>query len=186
MMLAANRTGACRKPVGYGPPSHLGVQGQMERRITTFVAAATLGLGALALAPCAQAAIPSVFGGDLTCTPQPSAGNVRLCSGITHSFDGTKIDANVILPPQPATGADGPYPTIGDFHGWGGSKIGLNSRTQGWASHGYAVFSMSDRGWGNSCGGQDPDRPSAQCSKGYNHLMDDRYEVRDAQYLISL
>jgi predicted acyl esterase len=44
---------------------------------------------------------------------------------------------------------------------------------------------MSDRGWGNSCGGQDPDRPTPQCAKGYNHLLDDRYEVRDAQYLIS-
>lgn len=157
----------------------------MERRSRTSLLAAVLTLGALALAPGAQAAIPSVLGGDLTCTVEPSAGNVRLCSGVTHSFDGTKIDATVILPPEPASGADGPYPTIGYFHGWGGSKIGLNSRTQGWASHGYAVFSMSDRGWANSCGAPDPDRSSAQCSKGYNHLMDDRYEVRDAQFLIS-
>jgi Acetyl xylan esterase (AXE1) len=146
----------------------------------------SLALGALALAPgSAQAATTSVFGGDLACTPQPDAGNVRLCSGVTHTFDGSKIDANVILPPAPA-GADGPYPTIGFFHGWGGSKIGLTDRTQAWASKGYAVFSMSDRGWGNSCGALDQDRLSAQCSKGYNHLMDDRYEVRDAQYLISL
>jgi predicted acyl esterase len=158
----------------------------MKRRLIRSSLAAGLVLGGLALAPSAQAAIPSVFGGDLPCTPQPSAGNVRVCSGITHTFDGTKIDANVILPPAPATGADGPYPTIGTFHGWGGSKIGLDERTQGWASRGYAVFSMSDRGWGNSCGAQDPDRFSPQCSKGYNHLMDDRYEVRDAQYLLSL
>jgi predicted acyl esterase len=157
--------------------------GQHRRRMSL---AGAFVLGALALAPSAQAAIPSVFGGDLTCTPQPSAGNVRLCSGPTHSFDGTKIDANVILPPVPATGPDGPYPTIGTFHGWGGSKIGLDGRTQSWASRGYGVFSMTDRGWGNSCGASDPDRTSAQCSKGYNHLMDDRYEVRDAQYLISL
>jgi predicted acyl esterase len=185
-MLATNRTGARRDRVGYGSRRTLGCGGMERRTIKTSLVAAALALGALALAPGAQAAIPSVFGGDLTCTPQPSAGNVRLCSGVTHSFDGTKIDSNVILPPQPATGADGPYPTIGDFHGWGGSKIGLDGRTGSWASHGYAVFSMSDRGWGNSCGGQDPDRTSAQCSKGYNHLMDDRYEVRDAQYLISL
>jgi predicted acyl esterase len=142
----------------------------MKRRLIRSSLAAGLVLGGLALAPSAQAAIPSVFGGDLPCTPQPSAGNVRVCSGITHTFDGTKIDANVILPPAPATGADGPYPTIGTFHGWGGSKIGLDERTQGWASRGYA----------------DPDRFSPQCSKGYNHLMDDRYEVRDAQYLLSL
>ncbi|MDX6607558.1 MAG: type transport system ATP-binding protein [Solirubrobacterales bacterium] len=165
----------------------------MERRINIFgdrkhrraYVAAALALGALASAPSAQAAIPSVFGGDLSCTAQPSAGNVRLCSGVTHTFDGTKIDANVILPPVPAKGADGPYPTIGIFHGWGGSKIGLDSRTQDWASRGYAVFSMTDRGWGNSCGATDQDRFSPQCAKGYNHLMDDRYEVRDAQYLIS-
>jgi predicted acyl esterase len=142
-------------------------------------------LGALIVTSTARAATTSVLGGDLSCSAQPSAGNVRLCSGITHSFDGTKIDANVILPPQPTSGADGPYPTIGDFHGWGGSKIGLDGRTQAWASRGYAVFSMTDRGWGNSCGAQDPDRPTAQCAKGYNHLLDDRYEVRDAQYLIS-
>jgi predicted acyl esterase len=157
----------------------------MERRTLTRSLAASLALGALALAPTAQAATTSVFGGDLACTPQPDQGNVRLCSGPTHTFDGTKIDANVILPPVPGTGADGPYPTIGTFHGWGGSKIGLDSRTQAWATRGYAVFSMSDRGWGNSCGATDPDRASAQCAKGYNHLMDDRYEVRDAQYLIS-
>ena len=51
---------------------------------------------------------------------------------------------------MPSTGADGPYPTIGFFHGWGGAKI-YDSRTKGWAQHGYAVFSMSDRGWGSSC-----------------------------------
>jgi predicted acyl esterase len=142
-------------------------------------------LGILAFASTAGAATTSVLGGDLPCTTQPSAGNVRLCSGVTHTFDGTKIDVNVILPAAPASGADGPYPTIGTFHGWGGSKIGLDDRTQSWASRGYAVFSMTDRGWGNSCGGQDPDRPTPQCAKGYNHLLDDRYEVRDAQYLIS-
>jgi predicted acyl esterase len=158
----------------------------MERRLLRTSLATALTLGALALAPSAEAAIPTVFGGDIGCAPQPSAGDVRLCGGPTHTFDGTKIDVNVILPPTPAGAADGPYPTIGTFHGWGGTKIGLNERTQGWASRGYAVFSMSDRGWGNSCGGQDPDRFSPQCSKGYNHLMDDRYEVRDAQYLLSV
>jgi predicted acyl esterase len=150
------------------------------RRLLTI----SLALGALAVTPSAQAATTSVFGSDLPCTPQPSAGNVRLCSGVTHSFDGTKIDANVTLPPAPALGADGPYPTVGYFHGWGGSKI-FDSRTKKWAQNGYAVFSMSDRGWGNSCGGQDPDRTTPQCSNGYIHLMDDRYEVRDAQYLFS-
>jgi predicted acyl esterase len=156
----------------------------MRGRAIQTLTAAALALGGLVLAPSAQAAVSSVLDG-VGCTPQSGDGNIRLCSGTTHSWDGTKIDVNVTLPAAPATGSDGPYPTIGFFHGWGGSKI-YDSRTKGWAQNGYAVFSMSDRGWGMSCGGQDPDRFSAQCSKGYNHLMDDRYEVRDAQYFFGL
>ena len=40
---------------------------------------------------------------------------------------------------------------------------------------------MSDRGWGMSCGATDPKRPTPVCAEGYNHLMDTRFEVRDAQ-----
>ena len=43
---------------------------------------------------------------------------------------------------------------------------------------------MSDRGWGQSCGAADLQKLLPACAAGYNHLMDDRYEVRDAQYLI--
>jgi predicted acyl esterase len=156
----------------------------MERRLITSMLFA-FALSALLFAGVAHAATTtSVFGSDAPCTVQPSDGNIRLCSGATHTWDGTKIDVNVTLPPAPATGADGPYPTIGYFHGWGGSKL-YDDRVKGWAAHGYAVFSMSDRGWGNSCGATDPGRLNADCAKGYNHLMDDRYEVRDAQFLIS-
>ena len=159
------------------------------RRLAKVGAAMASIAVALIVAPVAQASITSVYGGELSCAAQPGNGNVRLCSGPTKTWDGvTKIDVNVILPPAPASGPDGPYPVIGDFHGWGGSKIGINPQTQGWAQNGYVVFSMSDRGWGNSCGAQDPDKLSlsAKCASGYNHLMDDRYEVRDAQYLISV
>ncbi|HET7417889.1 MAG TPA: CocE/NonD family hydrolase [Solirubrobacterales bacterium] len=144
-------------------------------------------LTALALAPGAQAAFPTLYGGDVSCAAQPTNGNVRLCAGTTTTWDGTtKIDLNVVLPPDPGPG-EGPYPLIGVFHGWGGHKIGLeDARVQGWAERGYAVFSISDRGWGNSCGGSDPARLTPACAAGYNHLMDDRYEVRDAQYLISV
>ena len=154
----------------------------MERRLITSMLIAFVAGALLAGAASAQAATTSVFGGDVSCVTQSSG--VRLCSGPTHTFDGTKIDVNVFLPPAPASGADGPYPTIGYFHGWGGSKLS-DSRTTGWAQRGYAIFTMSDRGWGNSCGGQDPDRLTPQCSNGYIHLMDDRYEVRDAQFLLS-
>jgi len=151
------------------------------------VAIAAAMLAALTLAPAARAEFAALYGGDVSCAVQPSNGNVRLCSGKTTTWDGaTKIDVNVILPPAPSAGADGPYPLIGDFHGWGGSKIGLNEQTQGWAERGYAVFSMSDRGWGESCGSTDPEKLGPACAAGFNHLMDDRYEVRDAQYLISL
>ena len=50
---------------------------------------------ALIAAPSAQAAVPNVFDGDLTCTAQPADGNVRLCSGPTTTFDGAPIDINV-------------------------------------------------------------------------------------------
>jgi hypothetical protein len=167
-------------------------------------AALVVVVGLLA-APSAQAAFTSVYGGSAPCTVKPSNGNIRQCSGFTTTFDGTKIDVNVFLPPETG-GTEGPYPTIGDFHGWGGAKLGLNEvppasgeppvggflegkdpRIQGWAEHGYAVFSMSDRGWGLSCGAFDPQKEvEAVCKNGYNHLMDDRYEVRDAQYLMSI
>jgi predicted acyl esterase len=158
------------------------------RRSIARACVAAVVLAAALLSPATAAAdFPSVFGGDVTCAAQSGSGNVRLCSGPTTTWDGqTKIDVNVILPPAPGSGPDGPYPLIGDFHGWGGSKIGINPQTESWAKNGYAVFSMSDRGWGSSCGGSDPQKLLPACAKGYNHLMDDRIEVRDAQYLISV
>jgi len=160
-------------------------------RVWWLLGGAAALLVALTLAPGARADFPTLYGGDVACSVQAGNGDVRLCSGETTTWDGvTKIDLNVILPPQPSAGEDGPWPVIGLFHGWGGSKIGLDDpRVQQWAEDGYAVFSMSDRGWGNSCGGSDPDRilkAATACKEGYNHLMDDRYEVRDAQYLISV
>jgi predicted acyl esterase len=153
------------------------------------VAAAAV-LAVLTLVPAARADFPSLYGGDVSCAAQAGNGDVRLCGGETTTWDGkTQIDVNVVLPPQPSSGADGPYPLIGVFHGWGGHKLDLeDARLQDWAERGYAVFSMSDRGWGDSCGGMDPDRllePEA-CAAGYNHLLDTRYEVRDAQFLISV
>jgi fermentation-respiration switch protein FrsA (DUF1100 family) len=157
------------------------------RWVLGAVAAALLVV--LALAPSARADFPTLYGGDVSCVEQPANGDVRLCGGETLTWDGqTKIDVNVVLPPEPAAGDDGPYPLIGVFHGWGGTKVGFeDARVQEWAQQGYAVFSMSDRGWGKSCGKEDLlDLLTPACAAGYNHLMDTRYEVRDAQYLISL
>jgi fermentation-respiration switch protein FrsA (DUF1100 family) len=159
-------------------------RGRFRIRAQRGIWTAVVVIAALIAAPSAQANFNSIYGGLVNCVAQPASGNVRLCSGVTKTWDGqTKIDVDVILPPQPG-GTDGPYPVIGDFHGWGGEKIGLNAQTQDWAERGYAVFSMSDRGWGQSCGSADLEKLLGRCEHGYNHLMDDRYEVRDAQFLI--
>jgi hypothetical protein len=137
----------------------------------------------LAITAGAEAAIPNIpngAGGNLTCTVQTGANaGERWCSGIFTTFDGAPIDVNVGFPPAPASGPDGDFPIVGVFHGWGGSK--LSHSTGGWIDDGYAFFSMSDRGWGMSCGGADPKRLLPVCAEGYNHLMDTRFEVRDAQ-----
>src|SRR3954470_22413786 len=131
-------------------------QGNSRAFVAALGAVLALGAALLAAAP-ASADFPTVFEGDVACVAQPANGEVRLCGGPTTTWDGqTKIDVNVILPPAPASGPDGPYPLIGDFHGWGGSKLGIDAQPQGWAEDEYAVFSMSDRGWGNSCGSSDP------------------------------
>jgi fermentation-respiration switch protein FrsA (DUF1100 family) len=153
------------------------------RRITALIGIA----GALAFAPAAQAAIPSVFGGAVPCTV--AADGVRECGGSASTvpaFDGVPIDVNVAFPPAPASGPDGPYPLVMVFHGWGGSKIefGAPGSTDGlrrWTSQGYAAFSMSDRGWGDSCSKTSPTFFTPACVPGYIRLMDTRYEVRDAQ-----
>jgi predicted acyl esterase len=153
------------------------------RRITALIGIA----GALAFAPAAQAAIPSVFGGAVPCTV--AADGVRECGGsatTVPTFDGVPIDVNVAFPPAPASGPDGPYPLVMVFHGWGGSKIGFgssggNDDLRRWTSQGYAAFSMSDRGWGDSCSKMSPTFFLPACMPGYIRLMDTRYEVRDAQ-----
>ena len=136
----------------------------------------------------ADAAIPSVMGGAVACAVQ--ANGQRFCgtaAATVASFDGTPIDVSVAFPPAPASGPDGPYPVIGIYHGWGGSKIvpttTATSDTQRALTRGYAVFSMTDRGWGRSCASP---RPMPACAGGYIHLMHNAYEVRDAQYLLGV
>jgi hypothetical protein len=55
---------------------------------------------------------------------------------------------------------------------------------QRWLDRGYAAFSMTERGFNQSCGSAavraaDP----TGCAQGWIRLMDTRYEVRDAQFL---
>jgi X-Pro dipeptidyl-peptidase-like protein len=145
--------------------------------------------GSLLVASSAQAAIPDVFGGAVSCT---TAGDgVRECGSTSPrstapSWDGTPIDVNVAFPP--ASGSDDNYPLIIVGHGYGGSKIGFGTSggTDGlrrFTSRGYAVFSMTDRGFHESCGSTASiTAGGSACDNGYIHLMDDRYEIRDAQF----
>jgi Acetyl xylan esterase (AXE1) len=151
---------------------------------TRTIVALAMVVAALVVPQAAAAAIGSVFGGDVSCSVQ--ADGVRFCGSssprsTTKSFDGVPIDVNVAFPPEQPGSADSDYPLIMIFHGYGGDKLGLNVM-QPFLDRGYATFSMTDRGFHESCGSAasraaDP----AGCAKGYVRLIDNRYEVRDAQ-----
>jgi dienelactone hydrolase len=171
----------------------------MTRKLLLLLGA-TLML-ALAVPAMASATIGSVFG-SVTCTEQSgeNAGQ-RWCgtsAGTTVPvWDETPIDVAVGFPA--ATGEDNNYPVVGIYHGWGGTKITPSSASaQRWIKKGYAVFSISDRGWGSSCGKpvsaaekkskeekkEDPGLKAPPCERGYIHLLSRRYEVRDVQTLL--
>lgn len=154
----------------------------------------------------ANATITSVLDGDLTCATVTSDGNVstsvgqRWCGSLnpasitsglstplpsdrsTHkTFDGVPLDVNVAFPADPNPAADTDWPVVGMFHGYGGSKMSFSSM-QRWLDKGYAVYSVTNRGSGESCksAGSIAADPTG-CAKGYVHLMDPRYEIRDTQ-----
>lgn len=141
----------------------------------------------------APAAVPRPFG-TLSCSPEYG---IRFCpGGMTDgkdlrvpSFDGVPLDADVALP---ATGS-GPFPLIVLLHGLGGSKTdwevtaddgGIDDVTL--ADHGYAVLMYTARGFGASCGTAASRAGTPGCAKGSIHLADQRYEIRDTQYLAGL
>ena len=121
---------------------------------------------------------------------------VRLCNhqaaepddprSTVATWDGVPIDVNVAFPPEPETGPDGPWPTVMLFHGYAGKKLPLSDMRR-WLNQGYATFSLTTRGNGESCG-TDAARAAAgaACNEGYVRLMDTRYEVRDTQELVGL
>jgi predicted acyl esterase len=122
--------------------------------------------------------------GSLVCTPQEG---VRFCSGRVPTFDRVPLDVNVTLPAQ----GDGNFPLVILSHGWGGSKYPLvdtgdRDNLQGsslpWAQRGYAVLSITARGFGGSCGSV-PSRAAVGCETGWIRLDDSRYEIRDVQHL---
>jgi fermentation-respiration switch protein FrsA (DUF1100 family) len=130
-------------------------------------------------APSTSAADPRPFGRD--CVP---ASGVRQCIGVTlesrvASFDGVPLDVDVTLP---ASG-DGPFPVVAQMHGFGGDKTGIaDSYGVYWAQRGIALVTWTARGFGASCGRADS--RTTGCERGWTHLADQRYEVRDAQFLL--
>ncbi len=162
--------------------------------------AATLAAGS---AETASAAAPKPFGH--TCKAHHG---VRFCPTTTlsqrvPSFDGHPIDIDVTLPAR----GNGPFPTILMLHAFGQNKDEFEAITPAgrplegvkhepkhdtlfynnnfYAKRGYAVINYSERGWGNSCGFA-ASRTSPACDQGWWHFADQRFEVRDAQYLLGL
>ncbi len=152
-------------------------------------------VSAMVFAASAEAAIPEVFDGkgDIACTVQgPGASEgQRWCGTDTSSplsrstatsFDNVPIDVNVAFP----AGGDGPFPLMMIFHGYAGSKSTFASM-QRWLDRGYAVFSMTDRGFHESCGSVASRLVAgAACDEGFLRLLDTRFEVRDAQTFAAL
>jgi predicted acyl esterase len=161
---------------------------------TWMVAAVAAACASGIASPTADAAITSVFSRTSTpipCTVQPDG--MRLCDekaflpararSTVKTFDGVPIDVRVAFPPAPAGAADGPYPLIMLFHRYGGTKLTL-PQMQTWLNRGYAALSITDRGFGESCGTPAARNAApADCARGYVRMMDVRYEVRDAQEL---
>jgi Acetyl xylan esterase (AXE1) len=149
--------------------------------------------GSLLLAPSAQAAITEIFNGELACV---EVGQQRQCgtdessdadAGVRStapSWDGTSIDVKVAFPADPSPATDGDYPLIIAGHGYGGSKNDFSfADMEHYTDRGYAVFAMTARGFHQSCGKENAiTAPGADCDAGWIHLMDDRFEVRDAQF----
>jgi pimeloyl-ACP methyl ester carboxylesterase len=159
------------------------------------LAAAVVACVAVLAPATASAAPPAPFGN--ACNPQ---NGVLFCPAATldqrvPSWDGLPLDVDVTLP---ETG-DGPFPTIVMSHGLGGSKANFETTNEDgdgnaqryhynnvfYAKQGYAVVTLSARGYGNSCGKPDS-RTSPGCDRGWTHLDDQAYEARDVQYLLGL
>jgi len=101
------------------------------------------------------------------------------------------LDTTVTLPSSAARR----LPLLVELNGFGNSKYeyldptstAYTGNAYDWAQRGYAVLTYTARGMWGSCG--TPESRAANpgpCARGYIHLADVRYEVRDAQYLIGL
>jgi hypothetical protein len=164
-------------------------------RVGAGVAVVILALAAPVLVSAAGgASVPSMPLHKLVCAPKDG---VTFCQGglvggqdrRVPSFDGVPIDADLTLP---STGK-APYPLIVLLHGLGGNKTDYESTSDDGAvdnvtlaSQGWAVLTYSARGFGDSCGTAASRANTPACANGWVHLADQRYEVRDAQYLAGM
>ena len=130
--------------------------------------------------------------GGLTCD-QASPSAPLVCSGKLPSWDGVPLDTDLTLPAGPLV----PRPLIVMLHGYANQKTEWESASAAndnpdkdhynnfwFASQGYAVLNYTARGFHGSCGQgllTDP-----RCARGWMHLADRRFEVRDTQYLAGL
>lgn len=117
------------------------------------------------------------------------AQGVYVCSGLVSTWDGVPLDTTVTLPSAAAVR----QPLVVEIHGFGNSKYeyldpastAYTDNAFGWARRGYAVLTYTARGLWGSCGTPEARLASpAACARGYIHLADVRYEVRDTQQLI--
>jgi dienelactone hydrolase len=141
-------------------------------------------LGLLACTPAASAA-------PLGLTDCASAEDVHQCSGLVQTWDGVPLDATVTLPREGVTN----LPLVVLIHGFGNSKHeyldpaseAYTGNAFSYARDGYAVLTYTARGLWGSCGTPDSRLANAAaCARGYIHLADARYEVRDTQHLVGL
>lgn len=127
-----------------------------------------------------------------TCTKVKTADKFSYakCSGEITSFDGVGLDIDISIPLSATTAR----PTIVMLHGWGqdktfweaNSKAGDGAGSWHWnnvwfVSHGWVAVTYTARGFGESCGVSDLD---SNCAKGYTHIADRRFEIRDTQTLL--
>ena len=153
-------------------------EGDRDVQAAQAVCALLVVVGLLVVPSVASAAITSVFG-TVTCTEQTGANAgpalVRQLRRHDRRRASTARRSTSRSHSRSPPGEDNNYPVVGIYHGWGGTKITPSSATaQRWLKLGYAVFSITDRGWGSSCGG--PSKPAntvkaAPCEHGYIHLM---------------
>ncbi|MEA2429054.1 MAG: hypothetical protein QOF37_2682, partial [Thermoleophilaceae bacterium] len=114
---------------------------------------------------------------------------VYQCSGLAPTWDGVPLDTAVTLP---AAGKAN-LPLVVEIHGFGNSRYeyldpnstAYTDNAYAWARAGYAVLTYTARGLWGSCGTPESRAASPTgCARGYIHLADSRYEVRDTQELI--